>query len=140
MAATGATMNPIVRLVLRWLTTSLGMFAAVWLLPGVDFSGPGWQLGVVAAIFGLVTTLLRPLLTLLTCPLVLLTFGLFLLVINAGLLALTAWIAGQVGVNFQVTGFWPAVGGAIVVALVSVMLNWLAGDRPVRVVVMTNDR
>jgi putative membrane protein len=120
---------------LRWLITILAIYAAVWLVPGIEFSGPGWQLGVIAAVFGLVNVALRPLLTLLTCPLVLLTFGLFGLVINAALLLLTAQISRSLGFQFTVAGFWPAVGGGLVIALVTVLLNILAGESSFRVVV-----
>ena len=120
---------------LRWLITILAIYAAVWLVPGIEFSGPGWQLGVIAAVFGLVNVALRPLLTLLTCPLVLLTFGLFGLVINAALLALTAQIARSLGIQFSVAGFWPAFFGGLVIALVTLLLNVLAGETSFRVVV-----
>ena len=113
-------------LILRWLINTLAIFVAVLLVPGISFSGPGWQLGVVALVFGLVNLALRPLLTLLTCPLMILTLGLFGLVINALLLALTAQIAGSVGVQFTVAGFWPAVGGGLVISIVSLILNTLA--------------
>jgi putative membrane protein len=122
-------------LILRWLITILSIYAAVWLVPGIEFSGPGWQLGVIAAVFGLINIALRPLLTLLTCPLVILTFGLFGLVINAILLGLTAQISRSLGFQFTVAGFWPAVGGGLVIALVSLALNILAGETSFRVVV-----
>jgi putative membrane protein len=112
--------------VLRWLISTLSIFAAVWLIPGIEFVGPGWQLGIVALVFGLVNIALRPILTVLTCPLVILTLGLFGLVINAVLLILTAEIARGLGVQFTVDGFWPAVGGGLVIALVSLVLNHLA--------------
>lgn len=126
-------------LVLRWLITSLAMFAAVFLVPGIEFVGPGWELGVVAAIFGLVNIALRPILMLLTCPLILLTLGLFGLVINAALLLLTAEIARSVGVQFTVDTFWSAVLGGLVISFVSTLLNILAGEVPVQVVVRRPD-
>src|SRR6476646_1487166 len=86
-------------LVLRWLISTLAIFAAVYLVPGITFTGQGWELGLVAAVFALVNIGLRPLLALLTCPLIILTLGLFGLVINALLLMLTAWIAGGLGVE-----------------------------------------
>jgi putative membrane protein len=122
-------------LILRWLINTLAIFIAVLLVPGINFAGPGWQLGIVALVFGLVNVALRPILMLLTCPLVILTLGLFGLVINALLLALTAQIAGSVGVQFTVAGFWPAVGGGLVIAIVGLVLSILAGETPVRVVV-----
>jgi putative membrane protein len=89
----------------------------------------------VAVVFGLINVALRPLLTLLTCPLIILTFGLFGLVINAVLLALTAQIAESLGIHFTVAGFWPAVLGGLVIALVGLVLNILAGEQSFQVVV-----
>lgn len=122
-------------IILRWLINTLAIFVAVLLVPGITFAGPGWELGVVALVFGLVNVALRPILTLLTCPLMILTLGLFGLVINALLLALTAEIAGSLGVQFTVNGFWSAVGGGLVISLVVLALNILSGETPVRVVV-----
>jgi putative membrane protein len=123
------------RLILRWLISTLAIFAAVYLIPGISFVGPGWQLGVVAAVFGLVNVALRPLLALLTCPLIILTLGLFGLVINALMLLLTAQIAASLGVQFTVDGFWPAVLGGLVISIVSLILTILAGEGNVQVVV-----
>jgi putative membrane protein len=68
--------------------------------------------------------LLRPLLLILTLPLIVLSLGLFLIVLNALLLELTAYVVK----GFAVTGFWPAVGGAIVISVVTSVLNLLTGD------------
>jgi putative membrane protein len=122
-------------LILRWLISTLSIFAAVVLIPGIEFVGPGWQLGVVALVFGLVNIALRPILTLLTCPLVILTLGLFVLVINALLLLLTAQIAASLGVRFLVDGFWSAVLGSLVISIVSLILTALAGESSMQVVV-----
>jgi putative membrane protein len=122
-------------LILRWLIMTLAIFAAVVIVPGIEFAGYGWELGVVALVFGLINIALRPILTLLTCPLVVLTLGLFALVINAVLLLLTAQIAAWLGVSFRVDGFWPALLGGLVISLVNVILNALAGESQVRVVV-----
>lgn len=122
------------RLIMRWLIGTIAIFVAVLIVPGIEFAGPGWELGLVAAVFGLVNMLLRPLLALLTCPLILLTFGLFGLVINAGLLLLTAAIAENLGLIFRVNGFWPALFGGLIISIISTLLNLLAGDRPIVVV------
>lgn len=121
----------VLRIVMRWLVSTLAIFVAVLVVPGIEFAGPGWELGIVAAVFGVVNVLVRPLITLLTCPLILLTFGLFGLVINAGLLALTAAIADQLGVTFRVGGFWPALLGGLVISLITVVFNILTGETPV---------
>jgi putative membrane protein len=120
---------------LRWLISSLAIFAAISLVPGISFTGPGWQIGVIAMLFGLVNALLRPILTLLTCPLVVLSLGLFGLVINALLLWLTAQIAAAAGVQFTIDGFWPAFFGGLVISLVSLVLGLLAGEATAQVVI-----
>lgn len=122
------------RLLLRWLISSLAIFVAVWLVPGIEFSGPGWHIGVVAVVFGLLNALLRPLIYLLTCPLVILTLGLFGLVINAVLLGLTSALADQLGIAFHIDGFWPALWGGLVISVVSTLLSMLA--EPPNVVVV----
>lgn len=128
------------RLFLRWLIYSLAIFAAVWLVPGIEFTGPGWQIGIVALLFGLLNALLRPILYFLTCPLVILTLGLFGLVINALLLGLTSALADQFGINFVVNGFWPAFFGGMVISIVSTALQYLAGDVQFRIVVERRPR
>jgi putative membrane protein len=75
---------------------------------------------VVAAIaLALVNTYVRPLVLSLTLPLNFLTLGLFTLVINAGMLKLVSWLIPA----FHVEGFWTAVGGALVLSIVSALLN-----------------
>ena len=64
---------------------------------------------------GVVNAFVRPLAFILTLPLTVLTLGLFLLVLNAGMVALVAWIVP----GFEISGFWTAVGAALVVSLVS---------------------
>jgi putative membrane protein len=116
------------KLLLRWICTSIAIFVAVKLLPGIRFEGPWWQLGIVALIFGFFNALVRPVLMFLTCPLILLTLGLFILIINAAMLGLTAATAKTFGIDFQVAGFWSALWGAIVISIVSAALNLLIGD------------
>jgi putative membrane protein len=131
------------RVVLRWLISSLAIFAAVELIPGITFSGPGWQIGIVAMVFGLLNVLLRPLLLLLTCPLVILTLGLFTTVINAILLGLTSALADQLNINFQIATFWDAFWGGLVISIINAVLGTLAGDTQVprvRVEVVRRDR
>lgn len=83
----------------------------------------------MAVILSLVNALIRPLLKVLTCPLILLTLGLFTLVINAVTLLIASAIANRVfGVGFYVDGFWPALWGALIVSVVSVILNAFVRD------------
>jgi putative membrane protein len=110
---------------------------AVWvatLIPGIDLesgaSTPakiGTLIGV-ALLFGLVNAVVKPLVKFFGCLFYLVTLGLIGLVVNALLFWLTGWLAGELGLPFDVSGFWPAFFGAIIVALTSWILN-LVYDR-----------
>ncbi|WP_139980097.1 phage holin family protein [Nocardioides litoris] len=127
------------RIILRLLTTALGLAAAAWLLDGIAFPGgprEGWPmvredlvpLLLVAAILGLVTAVVKPVVTLLSFPLVILTLGLFLLVINAAMLLLTGAVADALDIRFRVDGFWSAFGGSIIITVVTWVVDGLVGD------------
>jgi putative membrane protein len=120
------------------LTTAVALAVATLLIDGIYFTGPVHgqdeiqhklvPLLLVALIFGLITSFVKPILTFLSIPFIVLTLGLFLLVINAGLLLLTGWLADKLDIGFEVTGFWPAVGGAIVITVVTWIVDSLIGD------------
>jgi putative membrane protein len=112
-------------LLLRLIINAVGLYVATQVVPGLKFDGDWKTIVVVAFIFGLVNALVRPVLKLLTCPLMVLTLGLFTFVINALMLALTGWIAEQLRLGFQVSGFWAAFVGALVVSVVSFLLTLL---------------
>lgn len=116
-------------LLLHWAFNAVALWVAAHFIPGLTFTGDLTQLLLVAAVFGLVNSLLRPVLTVLTCPLIVLTLGLFTLVINAVMLLLTGWISSQWDLGFTVAGFWPAFLGGLVVGLVSLVLSVLFPPR-----------
>lgn len=124
--------------ILTWLVTNaLAVAAAAWLINGISFAGPTSGRAEleekllpvigVALILGVITSFVKPVLQLLSFPLIILTLGIFLLVINAALLMLTGWVADQLDLGFEVTGFWPAVGGAIVITIVTWIVDGLIG-------------
>ncbi len=119
------------KLLIRWAINALALFAAAWIVPGIVVEdGGGWLVyAAMAIILSLLNALVRPVLKLLTCPLILLTLGLFTLIIDAVTLLLASRIATDVfGVGFIIEGFWPAFWGAIIVSLVSVVLNLFIDD------------
>jgi putative membrane protein len=122
------------RLILRLLANAAALAVATFLLSGITLTAPTTQgkvvtLLVVALIFGVLNAVVKPVFTLVTAPLVLLTLGLFLLVINALMLLLTSWISTQVDLGWFVEGFGSAVLGAVIVSVVSFVLNAFLPDR-----------
>jgi putative membrane protein len=112
-------------LLLHWILNAAALWAAAALVPGLDFQGGVGRLLLVAAVFGIVNSTLRPLLTVLTCPLIVVTLGLFTLVINALMLLVTGWLSEAWDLRFTVSGFWPAFWGGLAVGLVSMILSLL---------------
>ena len=119
---------------IRVLVNALAILAAAYILPGIEVSG---GLAVLAAglVLALINAVVRPVLIFLTLPFTLVTLGLFLFVLNAFCLWLTSWLV----TGFEVHGFWPAVFGAMLVSVVSWVVNGFLSDRG-QVVVITRHK
>ena len=102
-------------IVLRYLGTVAAVFLTVHLVPGLAESN-GWETTLlVALVWSVITMVIRPILSILTLPITLITFGLFSFVLNAFLFwAMTLIIPG-----FVVSGFLPALLGALVLSILS---------------------
>lgn len=106
------------RLLLKWIISSLAIIAAAYLIPGVYVSGP-WSAFWLAAFLAVINVLIKPILILLTLPINILTLGLFTFVINA----LLVLLASSVIAGFQVDGFFAAMLFSIVSSVVTYLLN-----------------
>jgi len=104
--------------VIRWLVTTVAVLVAAHVIPGVTYEGWGTLLGA-SLLLGIINAFIRPILLLLSLPFIIITMGLFIFVINALLLMLVSKIVPA----FQVSGFWNAFFGAIVISLVSWLLS-----------------
>lgn len=113
--------------ILRLLATATALWVAVLIVPGITYAGGAIGLLVVALVFGFVNAIVRPILKILTCPLVVLTLGLFIFILNALMLWLTSELSLALGIGFDVDGFWAALIGAIIVGIVSTLLNLFVG-------------
>ena len=121
----------------RWAITAAALALAAQLIDGIWFGGATsgraevedkiLPLLLVALISCLVTAFVKPVLTILSIPFILLTLGLFLIVINALLLHFTEWLAGLLNIGFHVEGFWPSVGGAVIISVTTWVLDALVG-------------
>jgi putative membrane protein len=109
-----------VRFLARLLLNGIAIIVAAWLLPGLDISGPGAALAA-GVLLGFVNALVRPVLFILTLPLTLITLGLFIFVLNAICLGIAAALVP----GFTIDGVFAAIVGALVVSIVSWILNGL---------------
>ena len=117
-------------LLYRLAINATGLFLASVIVPGIQIDD--WQALVAAtAIFAIVNVLLRPLAYLVSFCLIVLTVGLFALVVNTALLGATAWVAGQLDLNFTIDGFWSAFFGALIISMISLIANAIVRTRRV---------
>ncbi len=116
--------------IVQLLINAAALYVAVLVTPlDFDFSLPDawWKFLLVALIFGLVNTFLKPVLRILTLPITIMTLGIFLLVLNALLLLLVGAISTELDLGFVVPDFLAALFGAIVISLVGFVLSMVIG-------------
>jgi putative membrane protein len=106
------------KFIVRVLIIALALLLAAYIIPGITVV-MGVPLLVAAVALGILNAVVRPILVVLTLPLSIVTLGLFLLVINGFLF----WFVAQYVDGFQVSGFWSALFGALIVSVVSSVAN-----------------
>lgn len=106
------------KLLTRILLVAVVLLVVAELFPGIHISGVSTAI-IAAVILGLLNAVVRPVLIILTLPVTVLTLGLFLLVINA----LLFWFAASFLDGFDVSGFWAAFFGSLVVSVASSIGN-----------------
>ena len=115
--------------IIVWLVVhALALGAAIWLFDDITLTADdrvnfAIQLALTGAVFGLVSSFVKPIVKVLSLPLIILTLGLMLIVINALMLMLTSKLAGVLDLGFHVEGFWTAVFGGIVISIAGMVLE-----------------
>jgi putative membrane protein len=122
------------RFLIRTGVTAIGLWVATLVLSGISVSGSSPLVDAltligVAVIFGLVNAIIKPIVMILGCLFYLVTLGLIAFVVNALLFLLVDWLAGLLNLPFHVNGFWAAFWGAIIVTVVSWLVNLAIPDR-----------
>jgi putative membrane protein len=110
------------RLLLAVVGNAVALFATT-VVPGITFTGTWLQLALAGAIFGVLNLIVRPLALVLSIPALILTLGLFYFILNALLL----WGFSRLLPGYAVSGFWPALGGSLVLMVVNWVLSSLFG-------------
>ena len=105
-------------MLIRWLLSALALILTSKIVPGITVDS-FTALLIAAIVLGLVNAVVRPILVFFTLPITLFTLGLFLLVVNAITFGLAAWLVP----GFSVNGFFPAMLGSIVMAILSFLFS-----------------
>ncbi len=111
-------------LLIRWLTTACALWLTSQIVSGIRTEG-FLPLFFAAIVLGIFNALLRPFVLLVTLPINIVTLGLFTFVINGFMLKLT----GTVVRGFEVSGFWSAVFGALLLSFFSFLINLFISDQ-----------
>ena len=107
-----------VRLLVQWLLSAVALLAVSSLVDGFEVNGLGPALGA-ALVIGLLNATVGFFLKVITFPVSILTLGIFLLVING----LMIMLASSIVRGFHVRSFGAAFWGAVVLALLGVLIR-----------------
>ena len=131
------------RAIVALVVNAVALFVTIQVVPGLEWpnklssANDFVTLLVVALIFAVINTFLKPIVKLLSLPVNLITVGLFSFVVNAVLFVFAAVVAGAIGIKFTVGDFPPtftaqtivsAIVGSIVLSIVGRLLS-LVVDR-----------
>jgi len=118
-------------LLIRFTVTGVAVFLASQVIPGITMESIPAGLAAVI-LLALLNAVVRPILYLFSLPFILVTLGLFMVIINALLLQLVSFLVK----GFVVQGFWPSVWGAVLISLVSTVLNlWVSEEGRIQMVI-----
>ena len=113
-------------LVVSWLANVIVLGVTTWILGDVTNSGNAWTLIWVAAVFGVLNTILKPILKLITFPLAIFTFGIAWFFVSM----LMLWLTDLMSSSWNIEGFWTFVWATIIVWVVNLIVDFLLrGDR-----------
>jgi len=113
-----------------WLINTIAVLIAAQIVHGIRYDSTAGLI-IATLLLGVLNAFLRPLLLLLSLPLVVVTLGLFIVVINAVLLY---WV-GNLLRDFHVDTFRSAFWGALLISIITVVLNAVTGLRNARIVI-----
>lgn len=106
-------------ILLKYLGTVAAVYLTVNLVPGISVSGGWTTMCIIALVWSVITLVIKPVLGILTLPINLITFGIFSFVLNA----LLFWAMELVVPGFSVAGFFAALLGALVLSVISWLIE-----------------
>ncbi|MCK5044404.1 phage holin family protein [Candidatus Parcubacteria bacterium] len=118
-------MSLIERLIVQIVIGTLGLWAAVKLISGVEFTGSLQYLFLAGSILGLINFFIKPALKAIALPIRILTFGLFSLAINMGMI----WIVDVLFPELVIDGLGPLFWTTVIIWILSMLISFSAKDK-----------
>ena len=118
----------------RLIATMAGLWVTTLLVPSISITSTTASetviaFAVIAFVFTLVNSIIKPVVETLVFPLYLLTFGLFALVTNSLLFALTGWLSTSLGIPMTTGGFLSCLAGAVITSVVTSVVSGFLRDK-----------
>ena len=118
----------------RLVATMAGLWVTTLLVPSISITSTTASetviaLAVIAFVFTLVNSIIKPVVKTLAFPLYLLPFGLFALVTNSLLFALTGWLSTSLGIPMTTGGFLSCLAGAVITSVVASVVSGVLHDK-----------
>src|SRR5260370_24850286 len=108
------------KILVKLVVSAAAVWVATLVVPGIHLNAHSTSkkiltLVAVALIFGIVNAVLKPIAKVVGCAAYVLTLGLIGIVVNGLLFWLTSYLPGKLKLPFHITGFVPALLGALLV-------------------------
>lgn len=118
----------------RLIATMVGLWVTTLVVPSISLQSASTfetiiAFAVIAFLFTLVNSIIKPVVKTLAFPLYLVTFGLFALVTNSLLFALTGWLSTSLGIPMTTGGFWSCLAGAVITSVVASIVSGVLRDK-----------
>lgn len=106
-----------------WFLSAFSLYLTAMIVPGFRIATFGSAL-IAAIVVGILNMFLKPILFILTLPINIITLGLFSFVLTAIVLKLSAAMLK----GFEISGWIPAIFGAVVLAIVQILIHMIVGS------------
>ena len=103
--------------IIHFFGIAVAVYLTVNIVPGISVTGGWMTMLLLALVWSVIMTVIKPVLQLLALPITILTLGLFYFIVNA----LLFWAMALIVPGFAVAGFLPALLGSVVLSV----LSWL---------------
>lgn len=108
-----------IKLVIRLVINSVALWVAANFIGGIHLSEDFVSVAIVATIFGIINSVIKPIVTFFSFPFIILTLGIFTIIINSLMLLLTDYFTQSLNIE----SFLSALFGSIVISTVSIVLS-----------------
>ncbi len=117
--------NPIVRFLIRWLVSFVGLFVASGFFSSSINSNSIIDFIIGGLLLAIINTFLKPLIVILSLPAIVFTLGLFMIIING----ITVFLVSKLYTPLHITNFWAAIFAGMMIGLVNYLVMTILESR-----------